>query len=191
MIFEMTLDYTVIIPMTITVALSYGIRTLLQPQSIYTLKLARRGHAIPAMLEASFAPIKKAKEAMDTRFVLVAADCTIDDFALMASTRPETSYFLVVAPEGLVGFLTRASVARPSGTPHTARTVADVADRKFIIVSEEKPLHDVMSRAGTAVVDVIIVTDGVATPAGRNVRGLITKTEIANAFIEELAVFLD
>ena len=35
MIFEMTLDYTVIIPMTITVALSHGVRTLLQPESIY------------------------------------------------------------------------------------------------------------------------------------------------------------
>ena len=31
MIFEMTLDYNVIIPMTITVALSHGVRTLLQP----------------------------------------------------------------------------------------------------------------------------------------------------------------
>ena len=47
MIFEMTLDYAVIIPMTITVALSYGVRKGLLRQSIYTLKLARRGHDIP------------------------------------------------------------------------------------------------------------------------------------------------
>lgn len=47
MIFEMTLDYTVIVPMTITVTLSYGIRKMLSPQSIYTLKLARRGHFVP------------------------------------------------------------------------------------------------------------------------------------------------
>ncbi len=189
MIFEMTLDYTVIIPMTMTVALSYGVRVLLQPQSIYTLKLARRGHAIPAMLETSFAPLKKAKEAMDTRFVLVSADCTIDDFTLMASSRPEISYFLVEAPEGLVGFLTRSSVVRPSGNPHTSRTVAELADAKFIIVGEETPLHDVMTRAGTALVDVILVTDGFASASARTVRGLVTKTQIADAFIEELAVF--
>lgn len=47
MIFEMTLDYTVIIPMTATEALSYGTRTLLHRHSIYTEKLARRGHDIP------------------------------------------------------------------------------------------------------------------------------------------------
>ena len=33
MIFEMTLDYTVIIPMTITVALSYGVRFLSSPRA--------------------------------------------------------------------------------------------------------------------------------------------------------------
>jgi CIC family chloride channel protein len=47
MIFEMTMDYTVIIPVTITVALSHGIRKMLSPQSIYTLKLVRRGHLMP------------------------------------------------------------------------------------------------------------------------------------------------
>jgi len=47
MIFEMTLDYTVIIPVTITVALSHGIRKMLSPQSIYTLKLVRRGRLMP------------------------------------------------------------------------------------------------------------------------------------------------
>jgi len=47
MIFEMTLDYGSIIPMIITVAISYGIRTLFSPESFYTMKLARRGHHIP------------------------------------------------------------------------------------------------------------------------------------------------
>ena len=149
MIFEMTLDYTVIIPMTMTVALSYGVRILLQPQSIYTLKLARRGHAIPAMLQANFSLLKKAREVMDTQFVIVAADGTIEDFARTASERPDISYFLVEAQEGLIGFLTRDSVLRPSGNPETSLTLADVADRKFLMVSGETPLHDVMIRLGT------------------------------------------
>ncbi len=79
MIFEMTLDYTVVIPMTMTVALSYGVRNLLQPHSIYTMKLSRRGHEIPAMLQANFYSLKTAKEVMDTRFVVVSADGTIED----------------------------------------------------------------------------------------------------------------
>jgi CIC family chloride channel protein len=47
MIFEMTLDYGSIIPMIITVAISYGIRRLISRESFYTAKLARRKHSIP------------------------------------------------------------------------------------------------------------------------------------------------
>jgi CIC family chloride channel protein len=50
MIFEMTLDYSVILPMLITVAFSYGIRRSLSRESIYTLKIVRRGHRMPDAL---------------------------------------------------------------------------------------------------------------------------------------------
>ena len=114
MIFEMTLDYTVIIPMTITVALSYGVRTMLHRHSIYTEKLARRGHDIPAALQANFYQLKKTRDIMDTQFVAVSAGGTIEDFVRIASERPEVSCFLVEGPEGLVGFLTRDSALRPA-----------------------------------------------------------------------------
>lgn len=48
----MTLDYNVIVPMIITVAISYGIRKALSPETIYTMKLARRGHNVPDALYA-------------------------------------------------------------------------------------------------------------------------------------------
>jgi hypothetical protein len=52
MIFEMTLDYTVIIPMTLTVALSYGVRKSLIGDSIYTRKLTLRGESVPMSMRA-------------------------------------------------------------------------------------------------------------------------------------------
>ena len=52
MIFEMTLDYTVIIPMTLTVAISYGVRRSLIKDSIYTRKLTLRGESVPETMRA-------------------------------------------------------------------------------------------------------------------------------------------
>ena len=52
MIFEMTLDYTVIMPMTLTVAISYGVRTSLIKDSIYTRKLTLRGESVPETMRA-------------------------------------------------------------------------------------------------------------------------------------------
>jgi CIC family chloride channel protein len=49
-LFEMTLDYSVVVPMFITVAFSYGVRKMCSSESIYTLGLARRGHGIPGAL---------------------------------------------------------------------------------------------------------------------------------------------
>jgi len=49
-IFEMTLDYSVILPMLITVTLSYGVRWSFCRDSIYTLKIERRGHHVPGAM---------------------------------------------------------------------------------------------------------------------------------------------
>jgi CIC family chloride channel protein len=51
MIFEMTLDFTVVMPMAITVAISYGIRRYFSASTIYTEKLVRRGHFLPLELQ--------------------------------------------------------------------------------------------------------------------------------------------
>ena len=89
MIFEMTLDYSVIIPMTITVALSYGIRAMLHRESIYTEKLARRGHDIPAPLQANFYHLRRTSDVMDRHFVTLPADGTIAVLAQTVSQHPE------------------------------------------------------------------------------------------------------
>ena len=47
MIFEMTRDYTVIMPVILTVALACAVRNRLSPATIYTLKLMRRGEIVP------------------------------------------------------------------------------------------------------------------------------------------------
>jgi CIC family chloride channel protein len=52
MIFEMTLDYTVIVPMTLTVAISYAVRRSLIKDSIYTRKLTLRGESVPETMRA-------------------------------------------------------------------------------------------------------------------------------------------
>jgi CIC family chloride channel protein len=52
MIFEMTLDYTVVVPLTLTVAISYGVRRGLIKDSIYTRKLRLRGDPVPESMRA-------------------------------------------------------------------------------------------------------------------------------------------
>ena len=52
MTFEMTRDYTVILPVILTVTVASAVRQWLLPATIYTLKLQRRGHVVPQGLQA-------------------------------------------------------------------------------------------------------------------------------------------
>lgn len=47
MIFEMTRDYDMVMPLIIAVAVSIGIRRLLSHKNIYAIKLLARRHFIP------------------------------------------------------------------------------------------------------------------------------------------------
>ena len=64
MIFEMTLDYTVIVPMTLTVAISYGVRRSLIKDSIYTRKLTLRGESVPETMRADVQLSRRAASIM-------------------------------------------------------------------------------------------------------------------------------
>ena len=53
MIFEMTRDYDIVMPMIVSVAVSIGIRRILSRENIYTVKLVSRRHFIPKALHAN------------------------------------------------------------------------------------------------------------------------------------------
>ena len=55
----MTRDYAIVLPMILAVAASVGVRRPLSPESIYTLKLVRRGHVIPDLLHANMFVVKR------------------------------------------------------------------------------------------------------------------------------------
>ena len=74
MIFEMTRDYDLVVPSIIAVALAIGIRRLLSPENIYTIKLVGRGHMVPKAMHANMFLVRRAGEVMERDVVVVPAD---------------------------------------------------------------------------------------------------------------------
>jgi CIC family chloride channel protein len=70
MIFEMTRDYTVILPVILTVVLACAVRNWLSPSTIYTLKLLRRGEIVPQGLQARMGE-RKSRHLMTADFLLL------------------------------------------------------------------------------------------------------------------------
>ncbi len=70
MVFEMTGDYAIIVPVIVAVAVAAGVRRALISDTIYTIKLRNRGHRIPSERHINLYLVKQAKEIMEQRFIV-------------------------------------------------------------------------------------------------------------------------
>lgn len=191
MIFEMTLDYNVIIPMTITVALSYGVRRLLSRQSIYTLKLVRRGHYMPEALRADFHQLQRARDVMDTHFATVDVSSTLDDLAHMAADDPKVSWFLVTEGNGVRGFVTKEAALTPLCQLREAVSLGEIADSQYVNVVEDATLFSVMDSMRLSHVAVSMVSDNSRSFSADHVRGLITNQQIGDTMTQAVELYSD
>jgi CIC family chloride channel protein len=181
MIFEMTLDYTVIIPITLTVATSYGVRSLMCAESIYTLKLARRGHGLPRSLRTNLHELRRATDLMQESFVPLPASNTVDETARLLADEPGAAWFLITSAEQVEGVLTRADILAARGEQPRETPLGDVARRDWITVPPGVRLSELVNAMHLSGVSCALVTEGPDPRAPESVRGLITKAEIADA----------
>jgi CIC family chloride channel protein len=191
MIFEMTLDYGVIIPMTITVALSYGIRKRLCHESIYTLKLVRRGHYIPEALHTHFDQLKRAKDIMESRIGSVGASSSLDEFARIVLEQGSVSLFLVEDQDRVIGVLTRDMALGGVGQMGRRATLHEIANKDFVTVPEEATLFYVLGIMRANRASVALVTKGQDVVSRDDVKGAITKQEIGDAMMQGVELFAE
>ena len=80
MIFEMTRDYDLVMPSIVAVALAIGVRRLLSPENIYTIKLVGRGHFVPKAMHANMFLVRRADEIMERDVTIVPAEADFGAF---------------------------------------------------------------------------------------------------------------
>jgi CIC family chloride channel protein len=191
MIFEMTLDYNVIVPMTITVALSYGVRRMFSIESIYTRNLARFGHYVPEALHTNFQQIRRAKDVMDTRMVIVPASATLGKFARIALEQTAVSWFLVEDSNRVVGVVTKEAALGALTQHGETLTLGEVANRDYVTVAEEASLFDVIARLHSNHASIALVTCSQEAVSAGDVKGLITKHHIGDSMAQAIELFSD
>jgi CIC family chloride channel protein len=172
------------------VALSYGVRKSLLQESIYTMKLARRGHSTPELLRANLEYLKKAKEIMDTRVLAASATTTIKEFSLQLRHDDSPRWFLVIDGERLIGVVPETIALRAGTEADLASTLADVIIRNYVKVPEDATLFSVLSRMRKQKAAVALVVSGSEKSAAA-VRGIISKECIADSMVEAVELFED
>jgi CIC family chloride channel protein len=187
MIFEMTLDYNVILPMTLTVALGYGIRKHLSRESIYTLKLVRRGHWMPEALQVNLHYIKRVKEVMDIRFRILPAATRISEI-MPDKEWAEVSWVLAEESHQIVGLARKEDVLKSRQPADGPTTLTEIMNKDYILVGENESLFDLIARMGCSHASVALVLAD-SDPSPDNVRGIITNEKIGESMCQTVDIF--
>ncbi len=98
-IFEMTSDYRIILPLMVTVVISVMVSSKLYDQSIYTIKLFKRGIDLRGGKDVNVLRSHVVSEVMDPEFTSIPASMPLREI-LRLIERTSESYFVVVGRGG-------------------------------------------------------------------------------------------
>jgi CIC family chloride channel protein len=188
----MTLSYDIIMPMIVAVAMSVGVRRLACPESIYSLKLVRRGNVIPQALHANMFLVRRAKDVMDPDVTVLPAETSFDDFLKQPGHEGRLRHVVVTKAGRFFGVIrVNTGLRRGLEAADTGVTLGAVANRNFIVVRERDAVFDVIGRLWRKRAFMALVVAGVGPGAPRveDVVGVITKEHVADAVANSMQVY--
>ncbi len=192
MIFEMTRDYDIVLPMILAVGASLATRRLLSEENIYTAKLIRRGQPVPLGLHANMFLVQKAKDVMETDVPIVPAETRLDEFLQRPEHKGAIRHIVVTREDRVVGVLRlNTRIRHQLAQTETGVTLGDVAQKDFTFVRETSAVFGVisrMSRHGAAMALVVGMGDKAGSQPSQ-IRGIITKEHIADSVAKTVEMY--
>jgi len=160
-IFELTGDYHIILPLMVSCIISTFIATSLKDGSIYTIKLKRRGLTLKRGWEQTILESSQVKDIMTRDFQSIPEDATVDEI-IDAMGKSPRSYLLVANSAGeLVGILSFHDVrsALLKGKEREKVTAGDIATKDVVSVTPTSSLLVAQHKLGSLGVSQLPVVD--------------------------------
>ena len=183
MIFEMTRDYNIILPLVLAVAIALGIRRALVSNDIYTIKLRKRGRAIPTDRTTNMLLVQQAREIMNKDFHILPAQMPVREALDQLGHDPVKEVIVASGPR--IGGYVRFGTIPYRADRFTNQTLGDIMRTDFVIATHRNTLNDVVTRMSRRERTCAIVIDGahVGVPRPEDVMGVIDREELATALI--------
>jgi len=190
MIFEMTRDYSIMVPMVITVAIALGLRRVLSFENIYTIKLARRGVRIPKDRHSNMFLVRQAREIMDVKFAVMPAETKLVD--AIESLRDKKTRHVVVTHDGRITAVLRLDPSLYElENMRTRAILGALGDRDFILSRQKDTVFDTLKRLSRHHAENALVIKGRGVPRADDVVGVISKHAIGSTVVAGFSTYLD
>jgi CIC family chloride channel protein len=190
MIFEMTLDYNIVLPMILAVAVSLGTRRLLSRQNIYTMKLIRRGHPVPRGLHANLFLVRSARDVMLRDVAILDEATTFAALLQMSASIGGLRHVVVTRHNHVTGVLrVNTDLRRAVGAADAEVTLGELARPNFTVVREDAAVFDVIGRMRRKRVGWALVLPSAGSAEARRIFGVITKENIADSVADSIVLY--
>ncbi|MCJ7818166.1 MAG: chloride channel protein, partial [Candidatus Thorarchaeota archaeon] len=183
-IMEMTGDYLLILPLMIAVSSSFLVSSLIEPESIYTMKLSRRGVHISSGVHVGALKSITVQEIMTVKPTVLKPDMTTSEVFRIIDETHHTKFPVVVDENKVVGILVAEDLFQaPKRDDGKENLVSDLMNPDFLHLAPrctmDGALQAMMKRdEGHAVI---------ANPMKPDIMiGYITKADVLKAY--EIAI---
>jgi CIC family chloride channel protein len=180
-IFEMTRDYNVIVPLLIAVSISYGVRRIIMADSIYSRKLTRRGQYIPESLHTHAYMLRTAANALSTPVIRVERGRELAELRRQLPWRGGRRSHVMVTEAGEIrGVLPWGRIDRLVRLGELGADLTDKLVASWIVVDTEDVMLDVVGRMRASATDVALVARQGQLDGLDSVLGILTWGDIVS-----------
>lgn len=184
-VFEMTNDYHIILPLMACTGVAALVAHRLEPESIYTMKIRRMGHDLRARVQPNLMQAVTVKEAMKVHFETVPASLPFSELAERLMGANQRGLPVLDERGELHGVVTLSDVERAMARADARDlTAGDVATKNVITAYPQETLHEALSRLAGTDAGYLPVVD--PSHPGR-VVGLLSRADIIGAYSSALA----
>jgi CIC family chloride channel protein len=182
MIFEMTRDYNLIVPLVLAVALATGVRRALIAENIYTIKLRHRGRPIPTIRHTNMYLVRQARELMSRDFIVLPVTTLVIDAVAKLAERPHAH--VIVSDGSRIAGVARLSAGSYLPDRYAGQTLAALVEDDFVVAPDTSILNAIITRMNRRNrATAIIVNRPSGIPRPEDIVGIIDSNEIAGAVI--------
>jgi chloride channel protein, CIC family len=190
MIFEMTRDYDLVMPSIVAVALAIGVRRVLSPENIYTIKLVGRGHFVPKAMHANMFLVRRAEEVMERDVTLMPADADFDGYLRQHAAADGFKHVVVTRGNHVVGVVRiNTSLRRGVEEAYAGVRFGDIAQRNFTLARANDIMFDVVQRMARRDASMAIVAATDHRWHATQIIGVISKEHVADSVAESIKPF--
>lgn len=184
-LFEMTGGYKIILPLMIGCVVATLVARAIRPESIYTLKLLRRGVDIQSGKEMNVLRSMTVAQAMRSDVETVDRGMSLRRFAEVLTRSKNTSFPVVGPNQELVGIVSYADYGEHFRDPNLwdVVVVGDMATRKVITVKATDNLESALTKISARDFATLPVVDG---EGGGRVVGVISHRDIISTYSRQV-----